>query len=185
MSQRSVILFTRNNELAREFSRILERRQTSVRAIKNGRASLAPPDASPPTLIVIDTTGRWLAQLRRLKDRPFVAVLGPGPLLKKTIEPIERMTRDLNGDAHEASSRKEGLEDFIEKKLSDFLGKIKESEGKNVFGLLMREVERPLITLTLKQTGWNQIRAARLLGMNRNTLRKKIKELKISLPERA
>ncbi|HEX5034856.1 MAG TPA: helix-turn-helix domain-containing protein [bacterium] len=35
----------------------------------------------------------------------------------------------------------------------------------------------------MRQTGLNQIRAAKVLGINRNTLRKKIRELKISLKE--
>ena len=43
----------------------------------------------------------------------------------------------------------------------------------------MQRVEKPLITLVLKKTAGNQVRAASLLGINRNTLRKKIKELGI------
>jgi two-component system nitrogen regulation response regulator GlnG len=46
---------------------------------------------------------------------------------------------------------------------------------------VLREVERPLISLTLAATRGNQIRAAQLLGLNRNTLRKKIRELDIGI----
>ena len=42
---------------------------------------------------------------------------------------------------------------------------------------VLREMERPLITLSLAATRGNQIRAAHLLGLNRNTLRKKIRDL--------
>jgi two-component system nitrogen regulation response regulator GlnG len=42
-------------------------------------------------------------------------------------------------------------------------------------------MERPLITLTLEATRGNQIKAAQLLGVNRNTLRKKIRELDIEV----
>lgn len=44
----------------------------------------------------------------------------------------------------------------------------------------LREFERPLIIETLAATNGNQIKAADVLGLNRNTLRKKIKELEIS-----
>jgi two-component system nitrogen regulation response regulator GlnG len=45
----------------------------------------------------------------------------------------------------------------------------------------MREVERPLVQLSLRATRGNQLRAAELLGLNRNTLRKKIRELDIEV----
>ena len=51
-------------------------------------------------------------------------------------------------------------------------------------GLYMRvlhEIERPLISLTLNATRGNQLRAAEILGLNRNTLRKKIRELDIEV----
>jgi two-component system nitrogen regulation response regulator GlnG len=48
-----------------------------------------------------------------------------------------------------------------------------------LFDRILREVERPLIALTLEATRGNQIRAAEVLGLNRNTLRKKIRELSI------
>jgi two-component system nitrogen regulation response regulator GlnG len=46
-------------------------------------------------------------------------------------------------------------------------------------GRVVREVERPLIELSLAATGGNQIKTAKMLGLNRNTLRKKIRELDI------
>ena len=46
---------------------------------------------------------------------------------------------------------------------------------------MLREVERPLIELSLSATRGNQLKAAKLLGLNRNTLRKKIKDLDIEV----
>lgn len=51
------------------------------------------------------------------------------------------------------------------------------SEG--LYDRILCEVEKPLIELSLAATRGNQVRAARLLGVNRNTLRKKIQRLKI------
>jgi two-component system nitrogen regulation response regulator GlnG len=49
---------------------------------------------------------------------------------------------------------------------------------------ILREVERPLIQKVLQVTSGNQVKAAELLGLNRNTLRKKIRELDISVHPR-
>lgn len=56
-----------------------------------------------------------------------------------------------------------------------------ELPASGLYGRILREVEKPLIILTLSATGGNQIRAAELLGVNRNTLRKKIRDLDIEV----
>src|SRR5918994_4972564 len=50
-----------------------------------------------------------------------------------------------------------------------------------LYGRILREMERPLIARVLSETRGNQLRAAALLGVNRNTLRKKIRELDIEV----
>ena len=50
---------------------------------------------------------------------------------------------------------------------------------QDIYDRVIAEVERPLIQLTLSATRGNQIKAAAMLGLNRNTLRKKIRELAI------
>jgi two-component system nitrogen regulation response regulator GlnG len=59
-----------------------------------------------------------------------------------------------------------------------------EGSGENVYRRILERVERPLLETVLARTAGNQIRAAALLGINRNTLRKKIVELGIELPSR-
>jgi len=48
---------------------------------------------------------------------------------------------------------------------------------------VLHEVERPLLRIVLAECGGNQLRAAALLGINRNTLRKKIRDLEISVAD--
>ena len=57
-----------------------------------------------------------------------------------------------------------------------------ERPAKDLHAAVVAAVERPLIELILEQTGGNQLRAADLLGINRNTLRKKITSLGIAVP---
>ena len=58
-------------------------------------------------------------------------------------------------------------------------------EPTEIYHLLLEQVEKPLVETVLRHTEGNQIRAAALLGINRNTLRKKIIDLGIDLPSRA
>jgi len=50
---------------------------------------------------------------------------------------------------------------------------------RDIYDRVIAEVERPLIQMTLTATRGNQIKAASMLGLNRNTLRKKIRDLEI------
>jgi two-component system nitrogen regulation response regulator GlnG len=69
------------------------------------------------------------------------------------------------------------FENFLEEKLSDLVDRMGGLEVGDIYSMVIQRVEKPLITLVLKKTEGNQVRAANLLGINRNTLRKKIKEL--------
>lgn len=52
---------------------------------------------------------------------------------------------------------------------------------KNIHDTILKEVEKPLIIIILKETNYNQTKTAEVLGLNRNTLRKKIAELNIKI----
>jgi two-component system nitrogen regulation response regulator GlnG len=59
-----------------------------------------------------------------------------------------------------------------------------DSNADDVYRRILERVEKPLLEAVLAHTDGNQIRAAAILGINRNTLRKKIVELGIPLPGR-
>ncbi len=74
----------------------------------------------------------------------------------------------------------ESIGSAVERHLRDYFAA--HSDGLPASGLydrVLREIERPLIELSLNATNGNQVQAAKLLGLNRNTLRKKIRELDI------
>lgn len=77
------------------------------------------------------------------------------------------------------------LEDYVELKFGEFVHTMKASSAKGLHVTLIQAVERPLIQHALHETNGNQVQAAQLLGMNRNTLRKKIVEYRIPVTRRS
>jgi two-component system nitrogen regulation response regulator GlnG len=74
----------------------------------------------------------------------------------------------------------ESMAQSVERHLRVYFASHKDGlPASGVYDRVIAEVERPLIRLTLAATRGNQIRAAAVLGLNRNTLRKKIRELEI------
>jgi two-component system nitrogen regulation response regulator GlnG len=68
------------------------------------------------------------------------------------------------------------LEEIIERKLVECVRGLREHASANLYGLMIGLVEKPLLRAVLRETGGNQVRAAQILGINRNTLRKKLTE---------
>ncbi len=76
----------------------------------------------------------------------------------------------------------ESLGDAVDRHLKDFFAAHKDGlPPPGLYDRVVQEVERPLINLCLAATRGNQIKAAHILGLNRNTLRKKIRELDIQV----
>jgi two-component system nitrogen regulation response regulator GlnG len=74
----------------------------------------------------------------------------------------------------------EGLATAVERHINDYFVAHKGTmPAAGLYDRVLREIERPLIVATLVATRGNQIKAAHVLGLNRNTLRKKIRELDI------
>ncbi|MCX6128847.1 MAG: hypothetical protein NTX25_07260 [Proteobacteria bacterium] len=68
------------------------------------------------------------------------------------------------------------IEDVVELKISRFFDQIGSFYPDEVYELIMSKVEKPLLVQILRRVGGNQVQAAKILGINRNTLRKKIKQ---------
>jgi two-component system, NtrC family, nitrogen regulation response regulator GlnG len=68
------------------------------------------------------------------------------------------------------------LEEIVERRLIECVRGLREHTSANLYDLMIGLVEKPLLRAVLRETGGNQVRAAQILGINRNTLRKKLTE---------
>lgn len=120
------------------------------------------------------TQYNWQGNVRELENILHKAVvLSPNPILS---------SKDLS-IPKKRGAQKEPLEEIIYNRLEDIVNKLEGKGSHELYDMIVPFMERPLIKLVLKKTKGNQIKAAEALGINRNTLRKKIKELKIVLKD--
>jgi Fis family transcriptional regulator len=68
----------------------------------------------------------------------------------------------------------------VTKTLTHYFDTLEEEVPSDVYQMVISQVERPMIEFVLRKTEFNQTRSAEILGINRNTLRKKIQQYKIT-----
>jgi two-component system nitrogen regulation response regulator GlnG len=116
----------------------------------------------------------WPGNVRELENTLLrAAVLARG----RTLVPEDFV---LAGQARPLAAEVLPLEDAVRQRLAELL----DSGGdgiQDLYNALITAVERPLIEVVLERAGGNQVKAADMLGINRNTLRKKITELGIPI----
>ena len=71
------------------------------------------------------------------------------------------------------------LHDCVRASMEDFFRDLNGTDPDNLHEMLVKAVERPLLEVVMEQAQHNQSRAAQWLGLNRNTLRKKLLEHKL------
>jgi DNA-binding protein Fis len=103
-------------------------------------------------------------------------ITGSKPVLRRASKFMQSIARAKTAAGAAAPL---SLEDYVEWKMGDFVKGMRNGSGRNLHPMLISAIERPLITKALQETKGNQIQAAELLGLNRNTLRKKIHDLHI------
>ncbi len=77
------------------------------------------------------------------------------------------------------SPSKQSLQDCVRENVETYFADLEGLEPANVHDMLMRAVEKPLLEVVMARAQHNQSRAAQWLGLNRNTLRKKLLEHKL------
>ena len=121
----------------------------------------------------------WPGNVRELESlMRRVAALTPGPRLTAEALRAETLSRDDEVDEEPINFESE-IEAVIVRHYSSAFAKDGEDAG-NIHNDIVSAVERPLIRLALRATAGNKVKAAALLGVNRNTLRAKIQSLDVA-----
>ena len=71
------------------------------------------------------------------------------------------------------------LHECVRASMEDFFHDLNGTDPANLHDMLVKAVEKPLLEVVMEQAQHNQSRAAQWLGLNRNTLRKKLLEHKL------
>ncbi|MGD9848618.1 MAG: helix-turn-helix domain-containing protein, partial [Desulfuromonas sp.] len=112
----------------------------------------------------------WPGNVRELENTVQRAcLLSQNQVLQLSDFPVLRDQSDPVED--------DGLETLIANKLRSALLQKEIEEINDLYTMVLEQMERPLLRIVLEKTRGNQLRAAEVLGINRNTLRKKIRLL--------
>ncbi len=119
----------------------------------------------------------WPGNVRELENAVERAVvMSTGAELTEDLLPIQ-----IRMFAHQGRNRgrAESIESLAIKLAEQAVGEYAGREGE-IYDLVIGEIERQLIGQALRQTGGVKLRAADYLGINRNTLNKKVRELSVN-----
>ncbi|HEY6871252.1 MAG TPA: sigma-54 dependent transcriptional regulator [Geobacteraceae bacterium] len=120
----------------------------------------------------------WPGNIRELENTIKRAViLSSDPLL--TMADFAGITPRKGAERPQGEEL--SLEGIVDTKLRACFSNMDKMESGDVYTMVLEQVERPLIRFVLEKTRGNQVKAADILGINRNTLRKKIQDLGIEV----
>ncbi len=153
--------------------------------LSQAQAEGLPLKALEPAAMAALKAHRWPGNVRELENvmRRLAALTAEDVITRAAMEAeLAEAEQEEDATAIAAGRSSETMSESIERHLRRYFERHgKDLPASGLYNRIVREVERPLIELTLEATRGNQIKAAELLGINRNTLRKKIRELDIEV----
>lgn len=81
-----------------------------------------------------------------------------------------------NATAFSTISQNQSLRDCVEQSMDNYFKHLDGQPVTDVYEMVLAEVEAPMLEVVMKNTRHNQTKAAQVLGLNRGTLRKKLKQ---------
>ena len=171
-----------------ELSSLSERKDLRVMVVETLQQVEQVAQQTPIDVLVLSDkiAGDGLKDLPHIIDVSKTLVMS-GPLsVQNALDSMQGLLHDQGSVARRFQEFQDlTLEYYCDLKFRKFVRDMKASAAKNLHATLMRAVERILIQNALRETNGNQIQASQLLGLNRNTLRKKITEYHILVPRRS
>ncbi|MEA2780944.1 MAG: two-component system, NtrC family, nitrogen regulation response regulator GlnG [Rhodospirillaceae bacterium] len=179
-------LYYRLNVVPIRLPPLRERSEDVIDLARHFLAEAAPAGETPKALDAAAQQGlrrhSWPGNVRELENlMRRIAVLYSQPVIGADI-----IESELAGSAaippDPGEPRHESLSEATEWHLRQYFAAHRPGlPASGLYERVLREIERPLLGIALEATRGNQIKAAELLGINRNTLRKKIRELDIEI----
>ncbi len=80
--------------------------------------------------------------------------------------------KNFNGEGKQLSSQ-------VSKSMRKYFKELDGEAAKDIYSMVLKEIELPLLEIVMKQCNDNQTEASHMLGINRGTLRTKLKEYKL------
>ncbi len=96
------------------------------------------------------------------------------PLIKKN-RPSRRTIINPNNYNYNNMS-KDNIQDAVSKNLEKYFRDLGEQQASNIYDMVVLAVEKPMLEMVMSRAESNQSQAADMLGINRNTLRKKLQQ---------
>jgi len=73
-------------------------------------------------------------------------------------------------------TRQQSLDEAVTRSLEKYFRDLDGTPPSSIYDMVLRAVERPMLEVVMRQASGNQLRASEMLGINRNTLRKKLQQ---------
>ena len=181
-SQVRVVVLTEDSKIATQIK--LGGHEETITLVKDYQALQKAISSDSYSGVVVECNGSKREKIKDLEEsvdlsKTFI-LAGPLPSMDSLNQFVQGVGAG-QGKSLKSGKTKLSLVDYVEAQFGEFVRAMKLGSVQDLYPTFIRAVERPLIELALQETNGNQMQAARLLGVNRNTLRKKIGEFNISV----